>query len=238
MTRKQREIREREQQILAVARQMLLERGYLGLNMDRIAEAIGYSKGTVYQHFSSKEDLLAALCVQTKQKRVEFFEKAMRFDGRPRERMTAISLAHELFISQFPDYSRSDELLNIESIFAKASERQQEAMREVEGRCVDTVCGIAKDAVACGDLVLPADWNIYDMTYGLYGMSYGCRAAIKNCTALHDLMSPDDRAVLRRNQEALLDGWGWRPLSSEWDYEATRRRAAIEAFGMTELAFA
>ncbi|MCB9856687.1 MAG: TetR/AcrR family transcriptional regulator [Phycisphaerales bacterium] len=236
LTRKQREIRQREQQILVVARQMLLERGYLGLNMDRIAEAIGYSKGTVYQHFSSKEDLLAALCVQTKQKRVEFFEKAARFTGKPRERMTAISLAHELFISQFPDYSRSDELLNIESIFAKASECQQDAMREVEGRCVDTVCGIAQDAVTCGDLVMPANWNIYDMIYGLYGMSYGCRAAIKNCTALHELMSPDDRAALRRNQEALLDGWGWRPLSSDWDYEATRKRAAAEAFGVSELA--
>lgn len=230
LTRKQREIREREQQILVIARQMLLERGYLGLNMDRIAEAIGYSKGTVYQHFSSKEDLLAALCVQTKQKRAEFFETAARFEGRPRERMTAISLADELFVAQFPDYSRSEELLNIESIFAKASKAQQDAMREVEGRCVDAVCGIANDAVICGDLVVPAGWNIYDMTYGLYGMSFGCRVAGKNCTTLHELMSPDSRGVLRKNQEALLDGWGWRPLSTEWDYEKTRKRAAADAF--------
>lgn len=231
LTRKQREIRDRERQILVIARQMLLERGYLGLNMDRIAEAIGYSKGTVYQHFSSKEDLLAALCVQTKQKRAEFFESAAKLEGRPRERMTAVSMADEFFVAQFPDYSRSEELLNIESIFAKASCSQQEAMREVEGRCVDAVCGIANDAVICGDLVVPAGWNIYDMTFGLYGMSFGCRVAGKNCKTLHSLMSPDARAVLRKNQEALLDGWGWRPLSTEWDYESTRKRAAVEAFG-------
>ncbi len=230
LTRKQREIRDRERQILVIARQMLLERGYLGLNMDRIAEAIGYSKGTVYQHFSSKEDLLAALCVQTKQKRVEFFEKAARFEGRPRERMTAIALGDEMFVAQFPDYSRSEELLNIESIFAKASECQQQAMRDVEARCIGAVCGIASDAVTCGDMTMPEGSNIYDMCFGLYGMSFGCRVAGKICTTLHELMSPDTLEVLRKNQQALLDGWGWRPLSSEWDYAATRRRAAAEAF--------
>ena len=61
VTRKQREIAQREDLILETARKMLLERGYLGLTMDRIAEEIEYSKGTVYQHFSSKEDLISTL---------------------------------------------------------------------------------------------------------------------------------------------------------------------------------
>ena len=64
LSRKQREIQEREALILEVAREMLLERGYLGVTMDRIAQAIEYSKGTVYQHFSSKEDVLVALAGQ------------------------------------------------------------------------------------------------------------------------------------------------------------------------------
>jgi hypothetical protein len=28
----------------------------------------------------------------------------------------------------------------------------------------------------------------------------------------------------------LLDGYGWRPLSTEWDYRETRRRVQAEAF--------
>ena len=60
LTRKQREIREREQLILDVARDMLLTRAYLGVTMDRIAQEIEYSNGTVYQHFSNKEDVLVA----------------------------------------------------------------------------------------------------------------------------------------------------------------------------------
>jgi hypothetical protein len=34
--------------------------------------------------------------------------------------------------------------------------------------------------------------------------------------------------ALRRGANALLDGYGWRPLSNEWDYEVTRRRVTDE----------
>ncbi len=34
---------------------MIVRDGYHGLSMDRIAEALEYSKGTIYQHFSCKK---------------------------------------------------------------------------------------------------------------------------------------------------------------------------------------
>ena len=37
LTRKQREIRQREETILDIARKVLVEQGYAGFNMDRIA---------------------------------------------------------------------------------------------------------------------------------------------------------------------------------------------------------
>lgn len=36
--------------------------------------------------------------------------------------------------------------------------------------------------------------------------------------------------MLRRHQNAILDGYAWQPLSAQWDYEATRRRAMEEVF--------
>ena len=65
LTRKQREIAEREQLILGIAAEMLVERGYLGLTMDRIAAATEYSKGTIYQHFPNKEEIVAALATES-----------------------------------------------------------------------------------------------------------------------------------------------------------------------------
>ena len=60
LTPKKREILERESRILEVARPMVVREGYHGLNMDRIAEEVRYSKGTIYNHFSCKEEIIIA----------------------------------------------------------------------------------------------------------------------------------------------------------------------------------
>ena len=69
---------------------MLIEQGYAGLSMDRLAEATEYSKGTIYQHFSTKEDLITALAVESSEQRLALMAKARTFRGRPRERMLAL----------------------------------------------------------------------------------------------------------------------------------------------------
>ena len=43
-SRKQREILEREEMILEVSRRMLVEQGFQGFSMDRLAETIEYYK--------------------------------------------------------------------------------------------------------------------------------------------------------------------------------------------------
>ena len=62
----QRSLRERLREvraelILDVAEEMLAEKGYHDTSMDEIAARAGVAKGTLYQHFPSKEDLVFAL---------------------------------------------------------------------------------------------------------------------------------------------------------------------------------
>ncbi len=47
LTRKQREIERRTREILSVARPILLEEGFHGLSMDRVAAQMEYAKGTI-----------------------------------------------------------------------------------------------------------------------------------------------------------------------------------------------
>jgi AcrR family transcriptional regulator len=54
--------RERERQLLEIAEQVFVERGYSAATMDEIAERAGVTKPVVYDHFRSKDALLAA-CV-------------------------------------------------------------------------------------------------------------------------------------------------------------------------------
>ncbi len=51
---------ERRRAILAVATRSFLENGYDGTTMSGISALLGGSKGTLWNHFSSKEDLFAA----------------------------------------------------------------------------------------------------------------------------------------------------------------------------------
>jgi AcrR family transcriptional regulator len=58
---KENQYQQREKQILQVAEAILLEKGYHATSMDEIAEHVGIARGTLYLHFSSKEDLVVAL---------------------------------------------------------------------------------------------------------------------------------------------------------------------------------
>lgn len=49
---------DRERQILDVAADLFRQRGYQGMRMDDLAEAVKLNKGTLYHYFSSKAELL------------------------------------------------------------------------------------------------------------------------------------------------------------------------------------
>jgi AcrR family transcriptional regulator len=53
--------REREDLILRAAKDVFLEKGYYETSIDEIATLVGVAKGTIYLHFSSKEELVIAI---------------------------------------------------------------------------------------------------------------------------------------------------------------------------------
>lgn len=55
------ERRDSRQELLSAAADVFAERGFHDASIDEIAERAGYSKGAVYWHFASKEDLFLAL---------------------------------------------------------------------------------------------------------------------------------------------------------------------------------
>jgi AcrR family transcriptional regulator len=51
----------RESEIVATAAALLSSKGYAGMTLDDVANEVGISKPTLYQHFASKEDLGARI---------------------------------------------------------------------------------------------------------------------------------------------------------------------------------
>lgn len=52
---------DREQQILSSAERLFFERSFDGVGVDEIGRAAGLSGSSIYRHFSSKDEILAAL---------------------------------------------------------------------------------------------------------------------------------------------------------------------------------
>ena len=53
----------RENAILEATHRLLAEKGYQGMTMDDLATRVGIAKGSLYQHFKSKEELIGAALV-------------------------------------------------------------------------------------------------------------------------------------------------------------------------------
>jgi len=232
--RKQREVEQREEMLLDVARTLLLEDGLKGLTMERLAAATEYSKGTIYQHFRSKDDVVAGLAVRNMRGRIRMFERAAALPGRPRERMTAVGLAEEVFAALQPEEYQAMMLLTCQPIQGVAAADHCAAMDALDAQAKGVTSGIVRDAVAAGDLELPPDTSPDGLTLALWGLSIGTHKLILShlgatpaCSVFGDL---HPSLNLRRNCQLLLDGYGWRPLSGDLDYPALESRILEQLF--------
>ena len=204
---------------MEVARRMLVAGGYLGLSMDAIAAELEYSKGTIYNHFGCKEEIIIALAIQTTDKRTEMFVRAANVSAAPRLRLSAIGVASELFVRLYPDHFGVEQLIRSASIWEKTSEKRRQSMHFAENRCMGIVAGIVRDAVACHHLVLPEDLTPEDLVFGLWSQTFGAYSIIATGgDELEQLGVADPYRAVHQAISRTLDGYLWSPLSSEFDY--------------------
>jgi AcrR family transcriptional regulator len=211
---------------------MLAEGGYLGLNMDRIAAEMEYGKGTIYQHFRNKEEIIIALANETLCRRTEMFARAAAFRGRPRERMVALGVAYQLFVRLYPDHFDFEQIVGAPSIWEKTSPEGREKMQACKGRCIGIIDGVIRDAIAQGDLELPQPITPDDLRFGLWALTLGGYSIVASAPgdSLAEYGVRDPFATMDHISTMLLDGFGWQPLSSQHDYEETYRRVQKEVF--------
>lgn len=230
LTRKQREIKEREGRILQLAQRMIVHDGYHGLSMDRIAEALEYSKGTIYQHFSCKEEILMALVNQAMERRLDLFRRAATFQGRSRERITAIGVGAALFFQLYPDHFHIEHTVRITSIKEKTSEQRRMCLERCEASCSEIVLGVINDAVAAGDLVIDGDFGVGQVGFGLWSLTFGGYSLAATSPSLANLGIHDPILAIRNNCSRLLDGVGWKPLAKDLDLPNLIERIQRELF--------
>lgn len=96
-------------QVRLAAQELFLERGFAGASTDAIAKEAGVSKETLYNHFPSKEDLLADvlghLISDVSKNRLPALGGALTVNSREALREAFVDLAHGLVSNLMqPDY--------------------------------------------------------------------------------------------------------------------------------------
>lgn len=226
--RKEREKAAREELILEHASRLLLRDGFQNLNLDELARAIEYSKGTIYLHFETKEDLALAIATRILRERADLFDRAARFKGRTRERMRAIGFACCQFAVAHRDYFNIEMMLKSPSFWENASAERRRLHGIQAGRLYHCTSSIVQEATTVGDL--PPATRPQEVTLSLIAVTMGSHIAAMQ-PDIQMLCAVDDPiCAVRRNQDLICDGWNWKPLLKDWDYAATDRRIKAEVF--------
>jgi AcrR family transcriptional regulator len=220
----------REQELVDLAVLILNKEGFAGLSLEKLTAKSCYSKGTIYNHFSSKEDCVSALCIRAVSSILELFKRAVTFAGCSREKTVAVHYAYQL-------YARLEPTLFMAVLSSKApGVREKTSLERIQ--IIDTLefeinnfsDAMFRNAVADGSLNIPPHLSIETLTFSNWAMSFGTNALEVSAGEAKAINRLDPNTLLLQNISILLDGMNWQPLAKDWDYQKTWQRVEEEIF--------
>ena len=209
---KQREIEQREQLLVQTAGQILLTEGIAALSMERLAEELKTAKGTIYNHFPNREELLLAMAVRAIDKRQSLFDAASMSKGCPRDRMVAMGIACEIYARNYPLHFVVECTVRHASIWERCSEERRDFMRQREQQCVGLVAGVVRSGIAAGDLELPCGMRPEELTMALWGLTYGSYVIDLTSPSLKEIGIESIYRTVRLGTLHMINGFQWQPI--------------------------
>jgi len=102
--RKQREYEKRKNLILTTAQELFSRSGFVGVTLDDIAAKIEFSKGTIYSHFDSKEEIFAQILLAQLNNLLGMLQESARSSQTADEGIMRCLQAYMQFYQQNPEY--------------------------------------------------------------------------------------------------------------------------------------
>jgi TetR/AcrR family transcriptional regulator, regulator of autoinduction and epiphytic fitness len=138
------------EKILQGAMQEFLANGYASTSMDKVAEAAGVSKATVYSHFQDKEGLFRALIEKLARKRFHSILGTQPLQGEPYIVLRGLAKTALDQMVNDQEYQAFERLLMGES--ARFPELAQVFIRSIAKPAIET---ISKYLASCSELKIP-----------------------------------------------------------------------------------
>jgi AcrR family transcriptional regulator len=203
LTRKQKEIEARHQLILNVARDLIIEQGYHGLTMERIAAEIEYSKGTIYQHFPNKESVLAGLTLRYLGLKNVIYSLACETPMTTEEKLIGMMEATFLLIEKLPkEFTVSQQHFN-EPFRDKCKEEIHQQLDVVETSLINALSENLRYAPRKHGM------EVEELSFGLWALFKGCcELYFSECVKEH-LSLRGFSELMRLQVQVYMQGLGW-----------------------------
>lgn len=218
MTIDKREKREqREREIIGVAIGLLAETGFLDMRMADLARATGYSMGTIYSHFDSKEDLIVA-CAHTLCLDEQWLFNEISVQAIPAiDKIITMAQCSWLISMQHPQLIEIDSLSLMPSIWRRATNHRAERLNRLHVELAETLVAIVLNTIENG---IHGHSRLDDvdrqhlathLAHGLWGLCVGLTSTAQSGYAR--TLCPADRdktyAHFTTNYTNFLKGYGW-----------------------------
>ena len=220
---------DRELELIQMARKLVAKSCLTNLTIDRLAAESPYSKGTIYKHFISKEDLLMAICNTCIEEIKEIFTRALQFKGNNRERILAVLVSYVIWSKLHPSQLFMVLSAHSPNVAASSSDARNETHSLCENQLMAMMNNEIDKAIAAGDLKMPKNMCVQQVTFALWSVSFGAMALIMSKGSEHLGPMVVERESVT-NTQLILDGIDWKPLTKDWDYEQSIRKIADEIF--------
>jgi len=231
MSGKQRQLLERDRLFMRAAWQLLVSEGYENFSIERVAELTGWSTRTVYLRFGSKLGLLMPLGLECRSLLVSVLSKAAKVPGCPRERLLGLGEGVLYYARNYPESTRVIRIIESETTLAPENDELLARFAEYDNEMFKLTWDIVEAGVAAGDLVVEQGDTVEGICFSFWTIINGAFGVLTGGAPLREMHSANPFEQVLRSGNRLADGYGWRPLTKEWDYAASyaRIRAALGA---------
>ena len=223
------ELRQTELELLA--RKIFVRDGIPGLSIERIASESGYSRPTIYQHFSCRDAALEIVAENTLATAYSIFSRAEKVEGNDRERAFAPMLAFGIIARFHTDEFHVNETLGFPWVLCHLPESISKAYTQLVERIFRTIEAAVVRAEESGSLKTHGGLTASQVAFHTIAMAFGAYSSIaKNRVSVGLAGAADPWAETHRAIDTYWDGAGWGPDSQSFDYEASREKVMREVF--------
>ena len=141
---------ETHEKILSAALDLFVSRGFEGTTVDAIAENAGVTKGAIYFHFETKDDVLLALLDQVESNFVDPMDRRVRRAG-PSGREKFVAFAHQQSELGIGRTKLAILAIKISSDYTEGNARFAPRIRQIYQRLYDIVEDIIELGKAQGE---------------------------------------------------------------------------------------